>query len=302
MTISSSIPGIENFGISGFTSKHFPEERRDCYRVGIDENFMGEFEIEIMAGRNFMQEMRTDSAAVIMNEQALKHLGFNMPEEAIGEKINPGSDWELTIVGVVENYHQATIKEELDPILFFYWPNHGRYYSLKLQSGNYPQTIAAIESQWDKVYPDNPFDYFFLDENFALQYQADQRFNQIFIGFALLAILVACLGLFGLVSYTTEQSRKEIGIRKILGASINQVIFYLVRDYAKLILIAMVIAFPLAYYLISKWLESFALRTNIGAGIFFLGAGLIMLISVLTVSGKSYQAASANPVNVLRDE
>lgn len=302
MTISSSIPGIENFGISGFRSKHFPNEDRDCYRVRIDESFMPEFEIGIVAGRNFMREMRSDSSAVLLNEKAADHLGFASPEAAVGEKLNPGSDYEWTIIGVVENYHQATVREDLDPIVFYYYPDRGSYYSLKIQAGNAATTIAAIENQWDRIYPDNPFDFFFLDENFAEQYAADERFNLIFIGFAGLAIFVACLGLFGLISYTVEQNRKEIGIRKVLGASIQQIIGHLAGDYLKLILVAMVLAFPLAYFLMSRWLEDFAQRTTIGAGMFIIGAGVIILIAILTVSGKSYRAATANPVKALREE
>lgn len=303
MTISSAIPGIENFGISGFRSKHFLEEARDCYRVSIDENFIKDFEIGLLAGRNFSSEMRSDSNGVLLNERALNHLGFTSAEEAIGEKVNPGSErWERIIVGVVENYHQASVKEDLDPVVFFYNERWGNYYSIKLESNNFKETMAAVEGQWNKIYPDNPFDYFFLDESFALQYEADTRFNKVFIGFAILAILVACLGLFGLVSYTTEQSQKEIGIRKVLGASVSQVIFFLASDYAKLILIAMVVAFPLGYYLIKRWLENFALHTTIGVEMFLLTAGLIALIAIITMSLKSYRAATTNPVNVLRSE
>lgn len=302
MTISSSIPGIENFGISGFRSKPFPNEDRDCYRVQVDESFMPEFEIAVLAGRNFRQEMRADSAYVLLNKQAAEHLGFENPEAAIGEKINPGSRWEHQIIGVVENYYQGSIKEEVDPIIFFYSPDRGNYYSVKIQGSQISSTIAAIETQWDKIYPDNPFDYFFLDENFAEQYAADERFNLIFVGFAALAIFVACLGLFGLISYTVEQNRKEIGIRKVLGATAQQIIGHLAGDYLRLILVSLVLAFPLAYYLMSRWLEDFAQRTSIGPSIFIIGASLIILIALLTVSGKSYRAARANPVKALREE
>ncbi|WP_170110413.1 ABC transporter permease [Flavilitoribacter nigricans] len=302
MTISSSIPGIENFGISGFRSRHFPNEDRDCYRIRVDDAFMPEFEIDVLAGRNFREEMRSDSSAVLLNARAAEHLGFASPEAAVGEKVNPGSNYEWNIIGVVENYYQESIKEDLDPIIFFHSPDQGRYYSLKIQADDAAATIAAIESQWDRIYPDNPFDFFFLDENFASQYAADRRFNLIFIGFASLAIFVACLGLFGLISYTVEQNRKEIGIRKILGASAPQIIRNLAGDYLKLILIAMIVAFPLAYYLMSRWLDDFAQRTTIGAGMFIIGAGLIVLVAILTVSGKSYRAATANPIQALREE
>ena len=159
-----------------------------------------------------------------------------------------------------------------------------------------------VEAKWDAIYPDNPFDYFFLDERFDRQYKSDEQFNAVFIGFAALAIFVACLGLFGLVSFTAEQSKKEIGIRKVLGASSNALVMLLAKDYAKLILVAIVLAFPLGYYWMSSWLNNFAYQTNIGAGIFIFGGSLMALIAFLTVSFKSFSAANNNPVNVLRDE
>jgi len=302
-TMSSSVPGIENFAISGFNSKFYPEEFRDCYRVGIDDEFVKLFDVELLAGRSFSKDMLTDTAAVVLNEVAVKHLGFSSPEEAIGEKINPNHPREATIVGVVSNYHQATIKQGLDPVIFFY--NRRRqaaYYSAKISSNNYAGVLSKVEDAWDQIYPDNPFDFFFLDERFDRQYKADQQFNTVFIGFAGLAIFVACLGLFGLVSFTTEQSRKEIGIRKVLGASAQKLVLLLAKDYAKLILISIILAFPLGYYLMQEWLKSFAYQTSIGIEIFVFGGLMISVIAFITVSFKSFSAANGNPVNALRDE
>lgn len=301
--LSSSVPGIENFGISGFTSKHYPQELRDCYRVRIDDRFIDQFEIEIVAGRSFSAEMATDTSAIVMNTVAMKHLGFNSPEEAIGEKINPSRQNPWTIIGVVDNYHQATLKESLDPVLFMYNRREsGTYYALKMESTDYASSLARIEGEWDKLYPDNPFDYFFLDELFDRQYKSDEQFNAVFIGFASLAIFVACLGLFGLVSFTAEQAKKEIGIRKVLGASAQKLVLLLAKDYARLILIAIVLAFPLGYFLMQEWLKGFAYQTEIGAGIFVFGGVMISLIAFITVSFKSFSAASNNPVNALREE
>lgn len=302
ISTSSIVPGIENFGISGFTSRFFPEEDRDCYRVSIDEHFLQDFEIPVLTGRNFMREMLTDSSAVILNAIAAKHLGFESPEAAIGEKVNPGSQREWNIVGVVENYHQASVREELDPIIFFFSPNGGSYYSLKTHTNNYPSLLETLGSKWDNIYPDNPLDYFFLDERFAQQYKAEERFSSIFLAFSGLAIIVACLGLFGLISFTAEQSKKEIGIRKVLGASSSQLVLFLVKDYSKLILVSIVLAFPLAYYLMNEWLQSFAYRAEIGWGIFFLTTVLIGVISFLTVSAQSFKAAGTNPASVLRND
>lgn len=302
-SLSSSVPGIENFAISGFTSKHYPQDLRDCYRVRIDDRFMDQFEIEIVAGRSFSAEMATDTSAIVMNTVAMKHLGFNSPEEAIGEKINPSSQNPWTIIGVVDNYHQATLKESLDPVLFMYnRRERGNYYALKMESTDYASSVARVEAEWDKLYPDNPFDYFFLDELFDRQYKSDEQFNAVFIGFAGLAIFVACLGLFGLVSFTAEQAKKEIGIRKVLGASAQKLVLLLAKDYALLIFIAIVVAFPLGYFLMQEWLKGFAYQTDIGAGIFVFGGVVISLVAFVTVSFKSFSVANNNPISALREE
>lgn len=302
-TLASNVPGVENFRISGFTSKHFPIEFRDCYRIVVDDEFMDFFEIELLAGRSFSPEISRDTIGVILNEVALYHLGFETPEEAIGEKLNANTDREDLIIGVVKSYHQASLKEELDPVLFFFnrrdW---GDYYSIKLSSDDYARSMESIEAAWNKVYPDNPFDYFFLDEFFDRQYKADEQFNAVFIGFAGLAIFVACLGLFGLVSFTAEQARKEIGIRKVLGASARKLVLLLAKDYVKLILVAMVLSFPLSYYLMREWLNGFAYQTQIGVEIFVFGGMVISLIAFVTVSFRSFQAANGNPVNALRED
>ncbi|MCE7993551.1 MAG: ABC transporter permease [Roseivirga sp.] len=302
-TISSNVPGVENFGIGGVTSKYFPNEFRDCYRVRIDDQFMELFEIDLIAGRSFSANMATDTAAVVLNEVAMKHLGFQSAEEALGEKINPNTRNESTIVGVVKSYHQATLKEELDPVVFhFIRRASGSFYSIKLRTEDYSASMAKVEAIWDEIYPDNPFDYFFLDEFFDRQYKADEQFNSVFIGFAGLAIFVACLGLFGLVSFTAEQARKEIGIRKVLGASAKKLVLLLARDYVRLILAAIILSFPLSYYLMREWLNGFAYQTQIGVEIFVFGGMVISMVAFVTVSVKSFQAANGNPVNALRED
>ena len=229
-------------------------------------------------------------------------MGFASPEAAIGELLNPGNRREWRVVGIAENYHHSSLKESIDPIVFFKTVSQGNYLSLKLNSTNYPKVIASVESIWNKVYPDNPFDFFFLDEFFDRQYKSDGQFNTVFIGFAGLAIFVACLGLFGLVSFTAEQSKKEIGIRKVLGASTEKLVLLFAKDYAALVSIAILIAFPLGYYLMEQWLADFAYRTEIGISVFIIGGIAISLITFFTVSFKSVAAANANPVESLRSE
>lgn len=302
-SITQNVPGVENFGISGFQSKHYPDEWRDVYRVGTDEFFFPQFEVEILAGRNFRKELITDTLSVILNEVAVKHMGFDSPEDAIGEKLNPNAErWRWNIIGVVASYHQASLREEMDPIAYFFEPNGGRFYTMKLSTNDMRQAVSDVEAVWDEIFPDNPFDFFFMDEFFNRQYKSDQQFNSVFIGFAGLAIFVACLGLFGLVSFSAEQNRKQIGIRKVLGASVFKVVVLLAKDYTRLIFVALIIAFPLGYYLMKSWLQGFAYQTTISAEIFVFGALLIFVIAIFTVSFKSIGAATTNPVNALREE
>ena len=173
---------------------------------------------------------------------------------------------------------------------------------MKLSTTDFRQTVSDVEAVWNSVFPDNPFEFFFMDEFFNRQYQSDMQFNAVFIGFAGFAIFVACLGLFGLVSFTAEQNRKQIGIRKVLGASVFKVVVLLAKDYTKLIIVALFIAFPLGYILMKSWLQGFAYQTSITAEIFVFGAVLIFIIAIVTVSFKSIGAATTNPVNALRED
>lgn len=301
-TTSNVVPGVENFSISSFNTREYPNINRDCYRVRVDENYFEQFEVELLAGRNFSKDMPSDSVAVLLNSTAVKLFGFESPEKALGERLNPNSDWAWKIIGVVEDYHHASLKESLDPMMFYYRPNSGSFFSLKIQGADVVATIKEVEEVWDAIYPDNPFDFFFLDEHFNKQYTSDLQFNAVFIGFALLAILVACLGLFGLVSFSVEQSRKEIGIRKVLGASVSKIVLIISREYMILIGFAIVTAFPLGYFLMKSWLQDFAYQTVIGPLIFIGGAVIALLVTFLTVSSKSISAAKANPVESLREE
>ncbi|MEP5612175.1 MAG: ABC transporter permease [Cyclobacteriaceae bacterium] len=301
-TVSSNIPGEENFWISGFTTRQSEGNFLSCYVVSIDDKFFDQFEIDLVAGRNVSRDLRTDTTSVVLNMEAIKLFGYSSPEAAIGEILNPGRAREWKIVGVVDNYHQASLREALDPMAFFLNRGASEFFSLKLNSNDYSTTVASIESTWNEIYPDNPFDFFFLDEFFNRQYQSDIQFNAVFISFAFLAIFVACLGLFGLVSFTVEQAKKEIGIRKVLGATVSKIMLLLAKDYAKLILTAFLVAYPLSFWLMKKWLQSFAYQTSIGIGIFLLGGLFVLIVAFLTVSSKSYNVSKTNPVSALRDE
>ena len=300
-SMSTSITGTENFGIGPLATRSKPGAFQDIYRSRIDHDFMSNYKIEFIAGRNFSKDFPGDTGAVILNEIAIKQLQIENPEMALQEKIVTGNR-EWNIVGVIKSYHDASLREELDPMVFYLTRSWGRFLSVKLNSNDASNTLGFVKEQWKKAFADAPMEYYFLDDHYNRVYEADDRFNNLFMAFTGLAIFVACLGLFGLVSFTAEQSAKTISIRKVLGSSINSIVFHLTKEYLVLIGFASLLAFPIAYYLMDQWLEEFAYRTSLGAGIFVVTAILITFIAVFTVSFQSIKAAKANPAEVLRNE
>jgi putative ABC transport system permease protein len=262
---------------------------------------MKQYGIKLIAGRYFSKDFGTDDSAVIFNRKGFEQLGLNKPEDAIGKRIDFwGSRY--TIIGVAENFHQQSLREAFEPLIFRLIPGVRGYLSIKTPASRAGETISLVKSTWDKFFPGNTFEYFFLDEHFDQQYKADQRFGQVFGLFTLLAILVACLGLFGLASFTTIQRTKEIGIRKVLGASVLRILKLLYQEFAILLIIAFVIAVPLAWLTIVNWLQGYAFRINIQWYYFLIPFASILVIALLTVSFQSINAAIANPVKSLRTE
>jgi putative ABC transport system permease protein len=209
---------------------------------------------------------------------------------------------EKTVVGVVKDYHQRSLRNSHEPIIFMGDQRNSDYFSLKIDPANIRQTIEATKADYEARFPGNPFEYFFLDEYFNRQYQADQQFGQAFAFFAGLAIFVACLGLFGLASFTTGQRTKEIGVRKVLGASVRDILLLLSTDFMRLVLVAFVAALPVAWYIMHQWLQTYAFRTGLPWWL-FIGAGVfVLLVALLTVSFQSIKAALSNPVKSLRNE
>jgi len=238
---------------------------------------------------------------VIFNEKGFEQLGLNKPEEAIGKKIDFWGE-QFTIVGVSENFHQQSLRESFEPLIFRLIPDVRGYLSMKTPASRVGETIARVKADWNKFFPGNSFEYFFLDEHFNDQYKADQQFGKVFGIFTSLAILVACLGLFGLASFTTLQKTKEIGIRKVLGASVGNILNLLYREFAGLLVISFFIAVPLAWLSSNSWLQNYNFRIGMHWLYFLLPFLLIVLIALLTVSFQSIKAAVANPVTSLRSE
>ena len=303
VAISTSIPGqAVDWNAGGIKLVGTDESNQKQYRViGMDHDYMPQYGIKLIAGRYFSKDFGTDDSAVIFNRKGFEQLGLNKPEDAVGKRID---FWgrRYTIVGVAENFHQQSLREAFEPLIFRLIPDVRGYLSVKTPASRAGETISLVKSNWDKFFPGNTFEYFFLDDHFDQQYKADQRFGQVFGLFTLLAILVACLGLFGLASYTTIQRTKEIGIRKVLGASVLRILKLLYREFAILLIIAFVVAVPLAWLTIVNWLQGYAFRINIQWYYFFIPFMSILVIALLTVSFQSIKAAIANPVKSLRTE
>jgi len=303
VTVSTAIPGEPvGWNAGGIKLVGADENTQKQYRViGVDYDYMKSFDLKLIAGRVFSKSFGGDDSAVIFNRKAIEQLGFNQPEEALNKRID---FWgrKYTIIGVTENFHQQSLQDAYEPLILRLIPDVNGYLSVKTTGANAGKIINVVKAGWDKFFPGNTFDYFFLDEHFNDQYKADQRFGRVFGLFTGLAILVACMGLFGLASFTTLQRTKEIGIRKVLGASVSNILKLLYREFAMLLLIAFVIASPLAWLAISNWLQGYAFRINVHWMYFLLPFLAIVVIALITVSFQSIKAAMANPVNSLRSE
>jgi len=261
--------------------------------------------VKLIAGRNFKQTDHDPNGrnlrSMLINRSAARLLGFRSPEDAIGKSILRGQrKWD--VVGVVEDYHQKSLRHPLEPMIFMPFYSTNSEISVKLTPGDLPATIAQIKKKYESFFAGNLFDYSFLDETFNRQYENDQLFGKAFGIFASIAIFVACLGLLGLTMFATIQRTKEIGVRKVLGASVSSIVMLLSKSFLKLILLSTIVAFPLAWWVMSTWLQDFAYRVNMGWWIFILAGASAMLIALTTISFQAIKAAIANPVKSLRSE
>ena len=270
----------------------------------VDYDYIPTMGMEMVAGRNFSRDFATDTAALVINEAAARYF-FN-DTDAVGQILSrfsddPGRFETFTVIGVVQDFHYSTMRQKIMPMVINLADNISAL-SLRVQPGQEAATIAALEEQWGRFVPDLPFEYSFLNERFNDIYQSEQKLGTIFTVFCSLAIFIACLGLFGLAAYTAEQRTKEIGIRKVLGASVGSLVFMFSKDFTKLVLIALLIAIPISYFMMSRWLDDFAYRITLGVSTFLIAGGLALLIAWLTIGFQSVRAAVANPVNSLRSE
>jgi putative ABC transport system permease protein len=238
---------------------------------------------------------------MVLNEAAVKLLGYSSPQQAIGKKFR---QWgrEGKIIGVMKNFHFRSLQDPIKPLSMRIEPERTDLLSVNVKAAQVSSALAAIENKWKTMVAKRPFSYFFLDEYFNRQYRDEERFGKLFLNFAILAIFISCLGLLGLSSYSTIQRTKEIGIRKVMGASVSNIVNLLSKDFLQLVAISFLIAAPLAWYFMHGWLNDFAFRTNISWWVFVAAGFVALAIAVFTISYQAIRAAIANPAKSLRTE
>jgi putative ABC transport system permease protein len=305
ITTSTSVMGKEIYWTNGVKKLNGDGNNGNAvtlYIMGVDHDFIPSFDMKLLAGRNFSKDYGTEEKAAILNESAVKALGFKDAADAIDKKISRGGNDTFSVVGVLANFHHLGLQKNIDPQLVLLRPNTRNTYSIKVQSGNMPQTIAAVKQTWNKYFPNDPFNYFFLDEFYDQQYKASSLFGRVFGVFASLAILIACFGLLGLSAYNILQRTKEIGIRKVMGASNKHVVFILSKDFMLLVFVSFLLAVPVAWWAMYNWLQDFAYRVSISWWVFAAAGVLAIVIALTTISFQALKAAVANPVKSLRSE
>jgi len=275
---------------------------------GSDYDFIDALGMKVVLGRGFSKNNPGDTTfAVLVNESMVSRMGWKDP---LGKKFQingsgngNGPGFDRQVVGVIKDYNQNSLYDAIEPMMIMLNPNPSNVF-VRLAPGDLQTSIAALEKEFKQVFPNQPFEYRFLDADLDSQYHADKKRSQIFTAFSGLTILIACLGLLGLAAYTTEQRTKEIGVRKVIGASVNGLVLLVSREFFVLVIIGTIVAFPFAWFVTDRWLENFAYRVQLPDewGTFFISAILAIAITMITVGYHVVRAALANPVNALRDE
>jgi putative ABC transport system permease protein len=302
----TEVPGRQIYWDAGGIHKAGEDinQSKNYQIVGVDYEFAGLFDLEFVAGRNFSREFPSDEKALILNETAVGFMGFENPQSAVGQKVDYWGEI-YPVIGVLKDYHQQSLKVAFEPHIFRFMP-YGRgaqgMMAIKTNSADMRETVDMVKRRYEEFFPGNPFNHFFLDDYYNQQYRSDELFGKVYGLFSLLAIFVTVLGIYGLSSYSISQLNKEIGIRKILGASISRIVRMLTGEFMMLIAVATVVAWPVAYYIMDRWLESFAFRSDMGVAVFLLAGLLTMSVAMLNVSYQVFRAAVANPVDAIQRE
>lgn len=299
VTASADVPGREVGGSDNYQQVGLDNPKR-CRMYEVDLNFFHDYELKMLAGRSFERHDQKGQRVVI-NQTAATVLGFASAESAINTKITDGRDT-LTVVGVLQDFHQKSLQHDFNPIVFFLEDYGWGYYSVKLSSADIGGGMVDIEKLWKQFYTETPFDYFFLDEFYNAQYKSEQMFNALLNVCTGIGIVIAGLGLVGLSLFTIARRTKEMGVRKVLGASVAQVVNLFVKEYVLLAVLAFFVAMPLSYYMAASWLQSYAFRTTLGISFFVAPFAGILLVTLISVGVQSFIAAGTNPTKSLRSE
>jgi putative ABC transport system permease protein len=305
VAVSSNVPGSAMFSDTTY-KRPDSDDVFPLIFMNTDYEFADTYGFEITHGRAFSKEFSTDiDGAIMLNEAAAREIGY-MPEEAVGKKLlrflSVDEFKELTIVGVVKDFHFKSLHRIIEPFLLALDPQNFDTISVRVMPGDIRGTIGFIQQKWGEIFPGEQFEYSFLNSRIDLLYKSESRMRSIFLIFSVLSIFVACLGLFGLAAFTAEERTKEIGVRKVLGASTANILLLLSKEFSKWVLFANLIAWPVAYYIMHRWMQNFAYQTRIGLWPFFVSALLALIIALFTVSYQSVRAALADPVDCLRYE
>ncbi|MBN1221905.1 MAG: ABC transporter permease, partial [Candidatus Aminicenantes bacterium] len=301
---SSHVPGQTTYYNPFIPEGYSPDQSQYMGELAVDADFIPTLGIEMASGRNFSPDLESDiDRSVIINETAARKFGW---EDAIGKSITEftksGKMNKKTVIGVVKDFHIESLHKEIAPLHISCSNDYLNSLSIRISPENIPETMALLRDKIRQFAPHQPFTYTFLDDSFDSQYRAEERLSRIFTYFSVLAIFIACLGLFGLASFTAEQRTKEIGIRRVLGASVTGILILLTREFTKWVVISNIIAWPLAYFALNKWLQGFAYRTHISVTVFVFSLAISFLIALLTVSSQALRAATTDPIKSLRYE
>jgi len=305
ISVSSSVPGRGMSTWSTRLSDKNDQTDQVMYCLYCDYNFINDYDISLIAGRKFTLERSASDieSAYIINEAAVEAFGFDTNEEALHQRIISGyNQRESEIIGVVENFHYSGLQNKVDPLIIEYSPSQFRIITASMTGGDVSETIEFIENKWRELFPQNPLNYFFLDELFNKQYQEDKKLEKIFSLFAFLGLFVSSIGLFGLTFFSTIRRTKEIGIRKVAGASVFSILRLLSKEFILLIIISSSIAWPVAWYIINSWLENFAYKIDLSIMVFLVSTIISISVAIITISYQTIKAARANPVDSLKYE
>lgn len=311
-----SNPGVKDFSFamaapfSGMSSstdaEHVKDSVKNRFTVFLkpaDSRYLDTYELDLLAGQGLLES--DQSLGYVINEAFLHKLGYQNPSDAVGEMISVGGNESAPIMGVVKNYHMMSLKQEVKPAVIYQDPNHpsgSGNLGIKLIGNDMEATLDKIEATWQELYPEDQFRALFMDEYIANYYRSDKKFSEMLITFSVVAILISCLGLYGMISYMANQRIKEVGIRKVLGATVSQIMVLFSKEFTRLAVIGFLVAAPLAYWGMLDWLNNFVYKISIGPSVFAAGIGASLLITLLTISYRALRAGNVNPVESLRDQ